>query len=160
VTRGADAASKTGISSLIGQTEGTLFADIEINANNTDNFNRLLSVGNGTSSNRILILAENTEVFRFYVQTGGALQVDIVTSTSIFGGRHKVAFAYKANDFIAYVDGVQVGSDTSGTVPNTTNVYLGTHESGSTQPLEGLVQQALLFKTRLTNAQLAELTTL
>jgi hypothetical protein len=160
VTRGVDSCYKTGISSLIGQTEGTLFADIEINANNTDNFNRLLSVGNGTSSNRILILAENTEVFRFYVQTGGALQVDIVTSTSIFGGRHKVAFAYKANDFIAYVDGVQVGSDTSGTVPNTTNVYLGTHESGSTQPLEGLVQQALLFKTRLTNAQLAELTTL
>jgi hypothetical protein len=119
-----------------------------------------LSVGDGTSSNRILILAENTEVFRFYVQTGGSGQVDILTSTSILGGRHKVAFAYKANDFIAYVDGVQVGSDTSGTVPNTTNVYLGTHESGSTQPLEGLVQQALLFKTRLTNAQLAELTTL
>jgi hypothetical protein len=30
VTRGADAASKTGISSLIGQTEGTLFAEINV----------------------------------------------------------------------------------------------------------------------------------
>jgi hypothetical protein len=160
VTRGADSCSKTGISSLIGQTEGTLFAEFEINANNTNGFNRVLAVGDGTANNRIFIFAQDTEVFRFYVANGGAAQVDIVSTTSILGGRHKVAFAYKANDFIAYVDGVEVGTDTSGTIPSCSNVYIGSHESGSIQPLEGGVNQVLLFKTRLTNAELAELTTL
>jgi hypothetical protein len=160
VTRNADAASKTGISSLIGQTEGTLFAEFEINADNTNGFNRVLAVGDGTSNNRIFIFAQDTKVFRFYVANGGAAQVDIVSTTSILGGRHKVAFAYKANDFIAYVDGVQVGIDTSGTIPSCSNVYIGTHEAGSTQPLEGGINQALLFKTRLSNEELAALTTI
>ena len=97
-------------------------------------------------------------MFRFYVANGGAAQVDIVSTTSILGGRHKVAFAYKANDFIAYVDGVQLGADTSGTIPSCSNVYIGTHEASSTQPLEGGVTQAILFPTRLTNDQLEELT--
>ena len=160
VTRLADFCSKTGISSLIGQTEGTLFAEFTIDADNTNNFNRVLAIGDGTTNNRIFIFAQNTEVFRFYVANGGAAQVDIVSTTSILGGRHKVAFAYKANDFVAYVDGVQVGSDTSGTIPTCSNVYVGTHESGSTQPLEGILNQALLFTTRLSNADLANLTAL
>ena len=160
VTRLADSASRTNIANLIGQTEGTLFAEFEIDADNTNGYNRVLAVSDGTANNRIFIFAQNTEVFRFYVANGGAAQVDIVSSTSILGGRHKVAFAYKANDFIAYVDGVQVGSDTSGTVPACPNVYVGTSESGSTQPLEGGINQALLFKTRLPNATLANLTAL
>ena len=106
------------------------------------------------------MMAQNTEVFRFFVSTGGANQVDIVTSTSVLGGKHKVAFGYKANDFAAYVDGVQVATDTSGSVPSCPNLYLGSDETGGVLPLEGEVSQALLFKTRLTNAELAELTTL
>ena len=160
VTRVAETCSQTPPSGIIGQTEGTLFAEFEINANNTDGYNRILSIGDGTSSNRILLFAQNTEVFRFYIATGNVVQVDIVTSTSVLGGRHKVAFAYKANDFMAYVDGVQVGSDTSGTVPTCTNVYVGTHESGSPLLLEGGINQTLLYDTRLTNAELATLTTI
>ena len=158
VTRGTDSCSKTGISSLIGQTEGTLFADFEIDADNTNGYNRVLAVGDGTSNNRIFIFAQNTEVFRFYVANGGAAQVDIVSTTSILGGRHKVAFGYKANDFIAYVDGVQVGTDTNGTVPTCSNLYIGTSETGSNQPLEGGLNQAILFPTRLSNDELAALT--
>ena len=137
-----------------------MFAEFEINANDTDGFNRILAVSDGTSNNRIIILSQNTEVFRFYIATSGALQVDIITATSVLGGKHKVAFGYKTNDFVAYVDGVQVGSNTSGSVPTTTNVYLGTDEESGTTPLEGLVQQATLYNTRLSNSELATLTTL
>ena len=157
-TRVADTCSLTNASNLIGQSEGTLFADFEIDSDNTNDFNRVLAIGDGTTNNRIFIFAQNTEVFRFYVANGGAAQVDIVSTTSILGGRHKVAFAYKANDFIAYVDGVQVGTDTSGTIPSCSNVYVGTNEAGSTQPLKGGINQTILFPTRLTNDQLAELT--
>jgi len=157
----ADECEKTGISGLIGQTEGTLFADFEIDANNTNGFNRVMAIGDGTSNNRILILAQNTEKFRFFVSTAGVIQVDEITTVSVLGGQHKVAFAYKANDFVAYVDGVQIASDTSGTVPVCDDVFLGTHESGSLATyLEGGIKNALLFKTRLSNTQLADLTSI
>jgi hypothetical protein len=52
VTRGADAASKTGISSLIGQTEGTLFVDFE-SGNFSASSAWAISVNDGTSSNHI-----------------------------------------------------------------------------------------------------------
>ncbi len=160
VTRAADSCSVTGASDVIGQTEGTMFAEFEIDADNTNGYNRVLAVGDGTSSNRIIMFAHYTERFRFYVASGGVAQVDMTTSTAVLGAKHKIAFAYKTNDFVAYVDGVQVGTDTSGTIPACPNVYLGTNEEGAAQNLEGDVQQATLFNERLSNAELATLTTL
>jgi hypothetical protein len=160
VTRLADECIKTGISSLIGQAEGTLFAEFEINANNTDAVNRIFSVTDGTLTSRVMMIANTDETFRFIVTIAGTSLVNITTSTSVLGGRHKVAFAYKASDFVAYVDGVQVGSNTAvASVPaSLTTAYVGTNEGGGNVGLEGTISQTLLFKTRLTNAQLAELT--
>ena len=160
VTRVADACSKTGISSLIGQTEGTLFAEFEINATNTDGLNRILSVTDGTGNNRVLILAGTSETFRFIVTSAGSSIINFISSTSVLGGRHKVAFAYKASEYAAYVDGVQLLTDTSSVVPTTLNsVFVGCNES-TLAPIEGTISQALLFKTRLDNATLQSLTTL
>jgi hypothetical protein len=163
VTRVADAASKTGITSLIGQTEGTLFAEFEINANNTDGLNRIFSVTDGTLTSRVLMIANTDETFRFVVSVASSSVVNITTSTSVLGGRHKVAFAYKASDYVAYVDGVQVGSNTAvASVPaSLTTAYVGTNEGGAAASgLEGTISQALVFKTRLDNATLQSLTTL
>jgi hypothetical protein len=160
VTRVADACSKTGISSLIGQTEGTLFVEFEINATNTDGLNRILSVTDGTGNNRVLILAGTSETFRFIVTSAGSSIINFISSTSVLGGRHKVAFAYKASEYAAYVDGVQLLTDTSSVVPTTLNsVFVGCNES-TLAPIEGTISQALLFKTRLDNATLQSLTTL
>jgi len=161
VTRVADAASKSGITSLIGQTEGTLFAEFEINANNTDGLNRIFSVTDGTLTSRVLMIANTDETFRFVVSVASSSVVNITTSTSVLGGRHKVAFAYKASDYVAYVDGVQVGSNTAvASVPaSLTTAYVGTNEGGAAASgLEGTISQALLFTTRLSNADLAALT--
>jgi hypothetical protein len=59
----------------------------------------------------------------------------------------KIAFAYKANDFVLYVNGIQIGVDTSGSLPSVLNA-LSLHYSASTQQASPL-SQALLFKTRL-----------
>ena len=159
VTRLADSASKTGISSLIGQTEGTLFAEFNGYENTGDEGNRIIAVGDGTSSTRILIFDSNTNI-RFFMASGGT-QVDY-TSSVIAEGNHKVAIGYANNDVAMYIDGVQVSTDTNATIPACPNLYVGTREDGSVSPgvLAGSIKQALLFKTRLTNAQLAELTTL
>jgi hypothetical protein len=72
------------------------------------------------------------------------------------GQRYKCAIAYASNDAVFYVNGVLQGSDTSVIVPAVSSISLnrGAYENSKE------VNQALLFKTRLTNAKLAELTTL
>jgi hypothetical protein len=147
VTRVADAASKTGISSLIGQTEGTVFMDF-IAQTSTDTQSHFF-LGN----DKIGLYGSST--FTFYSDGG----VSINGGSFVTGQRYKIAFAYKTNDYVAYVNGVQKGTDTSATVPATSEFYVNSF-NGSAQIQKKDVIQVLLFKTRLTNAQLAELTTL
>jgi hypothetical protein len=156
VTRVADAASKTGISSLIGQTEGTLYAEYNIDGLNVSA--RIISVSDGTTANRIVLLNDNTSI-RVFVAAAGVGQVDISFGTWL--GSHKIAVAYANNDLVVFLDGVSVATDTSISVPACSAAQVGTFEDNTNAlPLGGGVKQALLFKTRLSNSDLATLTTL
>jgi hypothetical protein len=156
VTRGADAASKTGISSLIGQTEGTLFVEFDFNGNYDVNGIVTIDVL-GAGGNEAYIFMTGGGQLRLELYVASAIQGLILSSIGAVG-RKKIAFAYKANDFVGYMNGVQVGTDTSGTVGSMDTIYVGTYQT--TTYAAGNINQALLFKTRLTNAQLAELTTI
>jgi hypothetical protein len=151
VTRLADAASKTGISSLIGQTEGTIYTEIDyININ----------------SNNVGVIAQitgtiNAAIFRIGLDIYGSAAGSVLFSyPQTTFGKLKIAFAYKSGNSALYVNGVQKAtSSTSLTFGSFSNLYLGNNSGGSEK--ESLpISQALLFTTRLTNAQLAELTTL
>jgi hypothetical protein len=159
VTRVADAASKTGISSLIG-TEGVLFVEGSFAGIDPANTRRIVSLSDATTSNAVLIQnSSNSTTMQFVVVTSGTIQATITKSLAItFGQTFKAAFAYKANDFVAYINGEQIGTDASGTVPTCSKFAFD--RGNATTAHEGTISQALLFKTRLTNAQLAELTTL
>ena len=166
-TRTDDECSKTGISSLIGQTEGTLFAEVDaetigkMGANVT---HRIMMASDGTNTNRILI--------NFFENSSNVTQVEGIliktTSQASFANtinenkKYKIAFAYKANDFTFYVNGVQIGTDTSGdTYTGTTlnRLDVGQDRTGTSQQ-SNPIAQVLLFPTRLSNADLATLTTL
>jgi hypothetical protein len=153
VTRVADACAKTGISSLIGQTEGTLFVEAKVTLNG-----RFLLIG--VAGNFIEILINSAGKVNGFVRTS-VTEADILsTSTYATGDTLKVAFAYKQNDFALYVNGTAQGTDTSGNVPTgmaqlIINDYLSAGFNSA-----NAYSQALLFKTRLTNAQLSELTSL
>jgi hypothetical protein len=160
VTRVADTASKTGISSLIGQTEGTLFAEFNYEGvTNTASGERIIAISDGTSDNRIVLL-KNPTLGTLYLFVSTGINQTSIAGTSIIGGTHKVAIAYKSGDYAVYFDGASVFTSTATGVPATTAAFVGSDETGSVTPLSGGIKQALLFKTRLTNAQLAELTTL
>jgi len=157
VTRVADASYKTGISSLIGQTEGTIF--FEINSSNFESYTqRIFTASDDTNNNVVGLQLTGSNEIVFYVENGGVNQVAITKATPAItlGQNVKVAAAYKANDFVLYVGGVQVGTDSSGGVP-ATSVLRYANPTGNA-PYIGKVVQTLLFTTRLTNAQLAELT--
>jgi len=70
-----------------------------------------------------------------------------------------VAFAYKQNDFILYVNGAQIGTDTNGAVPTTSQVLVGERYNGDTFKIADGIKETKLYNTRLSNAELAALTT-
>jgi hypothetical protein len=151
VTRGADAASKTGVSSLIGQTEGTMF----VNAAN------LFPSGSRTIA---LLYTSGSAFYQMYVNPSNQVRVDVNGSFLFLGGsiaantNYKIAFAYKSGEYALYINGTQIATSASTTMPSSLTAYYLGNSLGGEQG--GAFSQALLFKTRLTNAQLAELTTL
>jgi hypothetical protein len=158
VTRVADAASKTGISSLIGQTEGTLYVEIDFNGTGFGTENDFfIYVGNGSNTSSIYIDYYNN-LFRFVVFTGGSLTAYFDTATT--NGTHKIALAYKSGSYAAYKNGVQIGVDAAAANPPTCSIFSLKGGASGFGSITNNTKQALLFKTRLTNAQLAELTTL
>jgi hypothetical protein len=155
VTRGAESAVKTGISSLIGQTEGTLFA--EFTRLNVGNAVVLFQCNDGTNNNRAQLEIGTSGIATGVVISGAAVSCVITGATLALGQTHKIALTYKANDFKFYVNGVLAGTDTSGAVPVSMSRIelaseLGTSYAGVS------VSQILNFPTALSSAQLAELT--
>ena len=156
VTRNADVISKTGISSLIGQTEGTVFVDVDVNLSYTQADMRFINVSDGTSANWYFIGTNVENEFRFYYRAGATTYVTI--TTALTSGRHKLAFAYKSNDYVAYLDGTQVNNTTTLAVGSTSQIELGNSFGGNIG--KEYINASALWKTRLTNTQLATLTTL
>jgi len=155
VTRVADAASKTGISSLIGQTEGTVFAEIYPEEFVNGSY---ISISDGANSaNRIIFGFEVGSIDSGTLRVFGATGLT-GSGTYNRGQRIKVAIGYKSGSSVLYVNGNLVNTSTS--TFTVTLTRFGFDSLSGSQPFVGRCSQALLFKTRLTNAQLAELTTL
>jgi hypothetical protein len=151
-TRVVDTATKTGISSLIGQTEGVIFADVYLDSRSS--FTYFAIAPNLGATGAYIGVGFNATTFQFEVVNSG-IQASIPFSNSSTG-RFKIAAAYKQNDFAFYVNGTQIGTDTSGTVPTCSELGLTAYS----QSASVYYNQVALFKTRLTNAELASLTTL
>jgi hypothetical protein len=161
VTRNADIISKTGISSLIGQTEGTIYAEIKVNKLIGTASRYIFHISDGTVNNRIYIAfsGSSSNVIRGRIFNGGTLQCSIDSSTITTTGTYKLALAYKNNDIVFYINGVQIGVDTSATIPTCSRVDIGQNYAGASQLGDGILN-ANIFKTRLLNTELAQLTTL
>lgn len=156
VSRVAETCSKTSATDLIGQNEGSFYAEIDFTDTDTDQMYMTLS--DGTSNNRIHIGYDYTSDFIYCnIRVAGSAQGLITTPTSPSDGIKKIAVAYAQDDYVMYINGTQVGSDANANVPTLNRIDIGNYwATGYEYP----VKQNLLFKTRLTNAELADLTTL
>ena len=156
-TRLQDIANNSGNSTLINSTEGVLYAEIAALAN--DGIFRIISLTDGSTSNRVSLIYNTTNnFFRIMVVSSGSTVFDIshsVTSTLDF---HKVAIKYKANDFAVWIDNVEVATDTSGATP--IGLDRITFDVGnSTLNFYGKAKAVAVFKEALTDAELQSLTT-
>ena len=162
-TRVADACFKTGISSLIGQSEGVLFVDLVITGTTGNN---RFSISDGSNTNWIFIATPEdggTRASRFYIKTNGSVAVDVGTSSYFtFGQRYKMALAYKSGDWAVYVNGSLLYSGTTAisAVSSPLSVFNFFNATGGNADTGEQVNQAIIFPTRLTNSELASLTTI
>jgi hypothetical protein len=158
VTRLADSASKTGISSLIGQTEGVLFVDFVYKpVYDTTQSTYRVSLSDGTYSKRVLIYPTNSNALEILVNgvvfSGSAYSLTV-------GQRYKVALAYGATS-VCYINGALAFGYTSGTpVGGYTQFQFSDAVGASVRVFASPINQAILFPTRLDNATLATLTSL
>jgi hypothetical protein len=153
VTRVADVSYVNGISSIIGQTQGVLYA--QVTPSQLVDGSYICISDNATTTNRLIFGFESgNQALRWYTPYGNSLG-----GTVIVGQQCKIAAAYNVNDFSIYLNGIQVGSYSSGQLSGTYS-HLGLDSYVATsQTFRGTVNNVALFNTRLTNTQLAELTT-
>jgi hypothetical protein len=118
------------------------------------------TLASGTSTTQCVRLQTTGAGLMQFIVVSGTIQANIATSGAITLGQfYKVAVAYKENDFVFFLNGAQVGvRDTSGTLPtNLNSVYL--LNSNGTEITDQRCRAAALYTTRLTDSELAALTT-
>jgi len=159
VTRNADVINKTGISSLIGLTEGTMFFDFN-KTNDVDSSGALLMIlyANATpSTNRIQFVISNN--FLELYATDGTNAVYSGGITTLADGRHKIAVNYGSNGFKVYLNGTSVFTNSATWVPTMDSIRFGSYVT-DVAFFSDSINQSSLWKTQLTNTQLAQLTTI
>ena len=126
VTRAADVASITGsnFSSWYNQTEGTVFA--EFTPRTFAQACGLLSLDDGTTSERLQTRLSTAGNGSFLVADGGSVQANFSTTNStVLNTKGKLATSFALNSFQACLNGELVASDTLGTLPTVTQAVIG-----------------------------------
>jgi len=165
VTRLADSCSQTVPDGVIGQTEGTMYAEYYFDAtiDNAGGSDRdIVSINDGTFNNIIQLVHYGNGVGSAYksVYLNARLSssyVVSIASSAYDSGLMKVAGAYKNNDYVLYVNGVQIGTDTNASVPSCSVINFA-KITGTETPTP--INDLKLYNTRLTNSELQALTTI
>jgi len=159
VTRLADSASKTGISSLINDSEGTLFAEVKAFTNGGTS--RRISIGDGSTGNRVSIeIDEDADTIKGFMSSGGTLVGSVVFIGIDQTDNLKIALTYTASAFSLFINGVKRDNDTSiaGTPIGLDRLFYSS--AAGSLPFEGKCQNLMIFPTALTDTELETLTTL
>ena len=158
VTRNANVISKTGISSLIGQTEGTMFVDLKALFDSQNR--RAITLNDGTSQNNIIVRYSTvSNQIDYLVYSGNVLQVNMSKIVSDITSQNKIIVTYKNNECKLFVNGQLINTDTSATMP-TSLTKLSFDNGGNTNYFEGKLNNLVLWKTALTEQECINLTTI
>jgi hypothetical protein len=154
VTRNADVISKTGISDLIGQTEGTVF--LEVDYSTLSGLSMFLSI-RPDASNKVEVYRDGAIIYGEISAAGSSFAISLTKAV----GTHKIAFAYQSGSLALYIDGALVGQSTAAFTFTSSlfDITINSRSGGSFKEAANY-KQALLFTTRLSNTDLATLTTL
>ncbi len=156
VTRLVDACYNDNLANVIGQTEGTFYLET-VPLNSSTNYTERVMQFESSGSGFMTIQRYSNSNITFY-GTNGSNNWSIQGTGLFVGGQTiKIAGAYKDNDIALYVNGVQIGTNTSANAPQTEKLRFANNPSGSLGYV-GTHKEVKLYNTRLSNSELAALT--
>ena len=160
VTRVTDESSTTGLSSVIGQTEGVLYAKIA-SFTNTSPISSVINISDGSASNQIAIwYGTNLNEFKILIRQSGnkLFHTTTLTDATQF---IKVAVLYKSGGSKVYINGSLITSSTTTfTFTNPLSIVDFVGIGLGNADFNGKLQELQIFPSALDDATLATLTTL
>ena len=153
-TRIADGCTKSGIGALIGGTSGTVFFDIKTNLTlSSASYKQFCYYFDSANAQSYLYLNSANQI------TSNSNWGSLFLFTALLPNtRYKIALVYAPNDFALYINGVSVATASSGTPKDNERISIG--QLTGSENGEFVFNQYTHFKTRLTNSELATLTTI
>ena len=155
-SRDADVISASNINGLIGQTEGTVYIEYNMQTLGVEGYAIRLVAANFDNSVHIRRSTANLVTLELR-----AANSNVFSQTLAATGFVKAAIAYKSGDIAAFVNGTQAGSTSTSAFTfgaSFTSVNLGTF--GAAAFLNDRIRAAALYTTRLSNNELQLLTKL
>jgi hypothetical protein len=158
VTRNGEVFEKTGLSGVIGQTEGTLY--IEAIFKEEGNLSQWFSLSDGTSNNWVFIGKDNNDI-RGYIRANNVVAFSNQTFQIVNNSVVKAALSYESGSISLYINGSLIASSTNSFSFNQPldEIYSTTFYNTAAREKVNL-DRMLLFKTALTDDECIALTTL
>jgi hypothetical protein len=143
--------------SLINSTEGTFY--IEMAALENDRTDRAISISDDSTTNTLWIRFRSDSLVQMKLITDLGSTTAINSSSLTTTNFLKIGARFKTNDIALYVNGTQVGTNTSNPTfsANTLNTIKSTRGDGS-DSFEGKLKCIAVFKEGLTDSELTCLT--
>jgi len=159
-TRATETANGAGSADLINSTEGVLYGEIAVLEGQT-NINRYITINNGTDDNFVSVHFRNNtnNQIRAIVRVSNSNQCDFTYNPSGSTSFAKFALKWKANDFALWVNGVEIGSDTSGSTFSSNTLNNISFDSGQGgDDFYGKCKALAVFNEALSDDELNNLT--
>jgi len=158
-TRIKDVCDDGGDATIFNDAEGVIFADIA-SLSNVGVINRSISLSDGSNTNQIVIrFATTANQITAYITDGGVITAQLSYTLNNALNYNKIALKYKVNDVALWVNGTEVATDTSATMPSGFDELKFSRADG-VNTFEGKCKQLIYFNQALTNDELEELTTI
>lgn len=154
VTRNADVISKSGISTLIGQMEGTLFVDLK------SVYNGYIGLSDNSDANSVLLsFSKQYSALNFYLYANNS---DIIGTgfVALPSEPMKLAFKYKSGEIKLFVNGILSYTNTSTFTFSNNLSFFGNRLYWGGGLFEGSINSEQLYKTALSDTECINLTTI
>jgi hypothetical protein len=154
-SRNGDELGQLDASAWINTSEGTLVVEFIPHADDAT-FRRIMSLHNGSATEELYIGIAAGKA-RCFVVTAGVAQVSIDLGSVTMDEVNRVAFAYKADDFAASLNGGAVATDTSGALPSGLSQLSFKHPTSTTVNANMHLRRANYYPRRVPNADVQAL---
>lgn len=157
VTRSAETCNNSGDANTFNDSEGVLFAEIAALAN--DGTERRLSLqDNGTFDAVRITFTPTANSLTAVVYNNSANQFNAVHILDDATTFNKIAIKYKQNDFALWVNGIEVATDTNGSVFSEGSLDKLSYELNGIAKVYAKTKDLRVYNTALTDQQLQQLT--